>query len=318
MRNPSHPVHPELQSSVRWFPSFSFNRFLLGIIRRLNFSRLYKARSPEGITIENVWVPGPPGAPGIRVRKYEPAQRAPGSPALLWIHGGGYIIGMPEQSDTVCGRFAKELGILVIAVDYRLAPEHPFPAPLEDCYAALSWMHSQAGELKIDPDRLAIGGDSAGGGLAAALAQLTRDRKQIKPVFQLLLYPMLDDRTATRADHKGTGKYIWTPGSNVFGWTCYLAQPPGGPSAPKYAVPARTEDLTGLPPAWLGTGTLDLFYEEDVEYARRLQASGVPCELHEVPGAYHAFEVFAGDAAISRDFIARQVSALKRALTAAG
>jgi triacylglycerol lipase len=179
-------------------------------------------------------------------------------------------------------------------------------------------MHSHASELKIDPDRLAIGGDSAGGGLAAALAQLARDRKQINPVFQLLVYPMLDDRTTIRADHQGTGKYVWTPGSNLFGWTSYLAQTPGGPTAPKYAVPARMEDLTGLPPAWVGTGTLDLFYEEDVAYARRLQASGVPCELHEVPGAYHAFEIFAVDAAISRDFIARQLSALKRALTAAG
>jgi acetyl esterase/lipase len=312
MRNPSHPVHPELQSSVRWFPSFSFNRFSLSLIRRLSF--LIRTRSTEGVTIENVWIPGPPGAPNVRVRKYEPVQRAPGSAALLWIHGGGYVIGKPEQSDVVCGRFAKELGIQVIAVDYRLAPEHPFPAPLEDCYAALAWMHSHAGELKIDPDRLAIGGDSAGGGLAAALAQITRDRKRIQPVFQLLLYPMLDDRTTLRADHKGTGKYIWTPDSNVFGWTSYLAQPPGGPSAPKYAAPARTEDLTGLPPAWVGTGTLDLFYEEDVEYARRLQASGVACELDEVPGAYHAFEVFAGDATLSREFIARQVSALKRAL----
>lgn len=311
MRNPSHPVHPELQSSARWIPGLSFNRFLLPIIRRLI---LLRTHSPEGVTVENVWIPGPAGAPSVRVRKYEPAQRAPGSAALLWIHGGGYVIGRPEQSDEVCGRFARELGIQVIAVDYRLAPENPFPAPLEDCYAALAWMHSHAGELKIDPERLAIGGDSAGGGLAAALAQITRDRKRIKPVFQLLLYPMLDDRTTTRADHKGTGKYIWTPDSNVFGWTSYLAQTPGGPSAPKYAVPARMEDLTGLPPAWIGTGTLDLFHEENAEYARRLQASGVPCVLDEVPGAYHAFEAIAGDATISREFIARQVSALKRAL----
>lgn len=313
MQNPSNPVHPELRSSVRWALSIPFNRFVLPIIRSLSF--LIRPRRTEGVTSENVWIPGPPGAPDVRVRKYESPQRAPGSAALLWIHGGGYVIGKPEQSDAVCGRFAKELGILVIAVDYRLAPEHPFPAPLEDCYAALSWMHAHAGELRINPDRLVIGGDSAGGGLAAALAQLTRDRKQIKPAFQLLLYPMLDDRTTTRADHKGTGTYVWTPGSNVFGWTSYLAQTPGGPTAPTYAVPARTEDLTGLPPAWLGTGTLDLFYEENVEYARRLRASGVPCELHEVPGAYHAFEVFAGDAAISRDFISRQVSALKRALS---
>ncbi|MFL5352763.1 alpha/beta hydrolase [Archangium sp.] len=312
---PPSSLHPELQS-LRWIPSIPFNRFILPLMRGLQ--RLIPARAPEGITVENVWIPGPPGAPDVRVRKYEPPQRAPGSAALLWIHGGGYLIGRPEQSDTVCARFARELGILVVAVDYRLAPEHPFPAPLEDCYAALSWMHAQAGALKIDADRLAIGGDSAGGGLAAALAQLTRDRKQIKPVFQLLLYPMLDDRTATRADHKGTGRYIWTPGSNVLGWTSYLGQAPGAPTTPKHAVPARMEDLTGLPPAWVGVGTLDLFHEEDVAYARRLQASGVPCELHEVPGAFHAFELFAGDAAISRDFIARQVSALKRALAARG
>jgi acetyl esterase/lipase len=304
-------VHPELRPSVRWVPRFSINRLLLRLIRRLKPRRV---RLPEGVTVEDVRIPGPAGAPDLRVRKYETAWRAPGGAALLWIHGGGYILGQPEQSDAVCGRFAKELGILVIAVDYRLAPEHPFPAPLEDCYAALSWMHARAGELGISPDRLAIGGDSAGGGLAAALAQLTRDRKQIQPVFQLLLYPMLDDRTATRVDHKGTGKYLWTPSSNVFGWTSYLAQKPGGPAVPKYAAPARMEDLTGLPPAWVGVGTLDLFYEEDVAYARRLQASGVPCELDEVPGAFHAFEVIAGDAAISRSFIDRQVAVLKRAL----
>lgn len=312
---PPPSLHPELQS-LRWIPAFPFNRFTLSVMRGLQ--RLIPARAPKGITVENVWIPGPSGAPDVRVRKYEPPQRAPGSAALLWIHGGGYLIGRPEQSDTVCARFARELGILVVAVDYRLAPEHPFPAPLEDCYAALSWMHAHAGALRIDPDRLAIGGDSAGGGLAAALAQLTRDRKKIKPVFQVLLYPMLDDRTATRADHKGTGRYIWTPASNVLGWASYLGQSPGGPTAPAYAAPARMEDLTGLPPAWVGVGTLDLFHEEDVAYARRLQASGVPCELHEVPGAFHAFELFAGDAAISRDFIARQTSALKQALAARG
>ncbi len=308
-----NPVHAELRSSVRWVPRFSLNRLLLRILRRLG---IHRGRLPEGVTVENVRIPGLAGAPNLRVRKYEPVQRAPGSAALLWLHGGGYVLGRPEQSDAVCGRFAKELGILVVAVDYRLAPEHPFPAPLEDCYAALSWMHARADALGIRPDRLAIGGDSAGGGLAAALAQLTRDRKQIQPVFQLLLYPMLDDRTTVRADHKGPGKYLWTPGSNVFGWTSYLAQKPGGPTVPKYAAPARMEDLTGLPPAWVGVGTLDLFHEEDVAYARRLQASGVPCELDEVPGAFHVFEVIAGDAAISRSFIDRQVAALRRALAA--
>jgi len=211
-------------------------------------------------------------------------------------------------------RYASELGLLVVNVDYRLAPETPFPGPLEDCYAALRWTALHATELGIDPGRIAVAGDSAGGGLAAALVQLAHDRAEVTPAFQLLLYPMLDDRTTLRADHAGRGEYVWSPGSNRMGWTAYLGRAPQERHAPEYAAPARREDLRGLAPGWIGVGTLDLFFPEDREYARRLNAAGVPCELHEVPGGYHASERFAPDAAVSRAFIASGTAALKRGL----
>lgn len=190
----------------------------------------------------------------------------------------------------VCAHYARELGILVVGVDYRLAPEHPFPAALDDCYAALRWLHDRAEQLGVDPARIAVGGASAGGGLAAGLAQRAHDLAEVPVALQVLTYPMLDDRTVLRRDHAGRGRILWTPASNRYGWTSYLGHPPGAAEPPPYAVPARRADLAGLPPAWIGVGELDLFHDEDVEYARRLEAAGVPVTLHVEPGMYHAAE----------------------------
>ncbi len=235
-------------------------------------------------------------------------------PALLHLHGGGYVHGAAADRDAEHLALAAELGCVIASVDYRLAPESPHPGPVEDAYAALRWLHDEADLLGVDRTRIAVGGESAGGGLAAGLALLARDRGEVRLVFQHLVYPMLDDRTAVAADRSPVaGEFVWTPQQNRFGWTALLGREPGGPGVSPYAAPARAEDLSGLPPAFISVGALDLFLEEDMEYARRLVRAGVPCELHVFPGAYHGFDrVPAARAAmVARN---RSRAALRRAL----
>lgn len=250
----------------------------------------------------------------IRICIYQPKTASPQVPALLWMHGGGYIFGTPEQDDAYVVPFIQEIGILVVSVDYRLAPDHPFPAPLEDCYAALQWLAAESSKLGIDSGRITIGGNSAGAGLAAALAQLAYDRGEIQPIFQLLVYPMLDDRTAARKDIDPKANFVWNNTSNRFGWEAYLNQPCGAETVPAGSVPARRADLAGLPPTWIGIGKNDLFYDEATAYARRLTEAGIACNLVTVPGAFHAFEIFAPKMQAAKDFRQSQVQALKNAL----
>jgi acetyl esterase/lipase len=284
-------------------------------LMRLAMRLLPMPKLPAEILVENRHIPGPDGRRKIRLRLYRPRETPAPTPVLLWIHGGGYMIGRPEMDERVCGRYAQELGIAVVSVDYRLAPGQPFPAGLEDCYAALTWVHTQARELGIDGRRIAIGGASAGGGLAAALVQMTHDRGEITPVCQLLVYPMLDDRTTLGADPDQTDHLAWNRASNRFGWKSYL-----GPAeaTQAYAVPARRAALSGLPPAWIGVGTLDLFHNEDVAYAQALQASGVECETLIIPGAFHGFDVFTPDAPVVDAFRAAQIAALRRHMFPSG
>jgi acetyl esterase/lipase len=242
---------------------------------------------PADIAGASITVPATDGRPSVRVVTYEPRERRRPSGALLWIHGGGYVVGDPSMDDDWCARVAREHGALVVSVDYRLAPEHAFPAGLDDCHAALAWVVEKADELGVSRSRIAVGGESAGGGLAAALVQRAYD-DGLPVCFQLLTYPMLDDRTVTRAEARGDWALVWSPPSNRYGWTAYLGHAPGEPEHRPYAVPARRSDLTGLPPAWIGVGDVDLFYDEDVTYARRLRAAGVRCDLYEVPGMFHA------------------------------
>ncbi len=240
----------------------------------------------DGVDVRTEMVTGRHGGPDLEAVLYEPHGRRRPSAALLWIHGGGYIVGNPLQGNELCSRIAAELDVLVLSPDYRLAPENRFPAALDDCMSALRSLHARAGELGIDPARIAVGGDSAGGGLAAAVAQRAHD-EGVPVCFQLLEYPMLDDRTVLRADAEHLRTLAWTPPANRYGWTSYLGHEPRPAPPEPYAVPARREDLSGLPPAWIGVGTLDLFRTEDVEYARRLTEAGVPVTLHEEPGMYH-------------------------------
>jgi acetyl esterase/lipase len=249
------------------------------------------------------------GPVSVRVHRPEPA-RAP-LPALLWIHGGGYVIGNAAQEDGFCRQVATTLGVVVAAVDYRLAPEHPFPVPLDDCYDALRWLARQP---DIDAEHIAIGGASAGGGLAAGLALLARNRAEVRPVFQLLTYPMLDDRTCTRPSGNDRDLRLWNGNSNRFGWRSYLGAEPGADEVDELAAPARAAELAGLPAAWIGVGTLDLFADEDIEYARRLEAAGVSCDLDVVDGAFHGFDVVHARAGVSRWFRSRQLEVLGAAL----
>jgi len=225
---------------------------------------------------------------------------------VVYLHGGGYCIGSLTSHRAM-------LTHLAAAVDYRLAPEHPFPTPLVDCHDVLRWLHDHADRLGVDASRIAVGGASAGGGLAASLCQFARDRGGPAIAFQLLQYPMLDDRTALRRDAQAL---VWSNRSNEFGWSCYLGHPLADGEQRPHAVPARTEDLSALPPAWIGVGDIDLFHDEDVEYARRLTAAGVQCELHVVPGMYHAAEQFAPGAPSMQDFVGRMVDAVRAAVGA--
>lgn len=256
-----------------------------------------------------------PDTPEVSVRVFRPAGQSTPKPALLWIHGGGLITGDAGMDHAFCARACDELDAVVASVEYRLAPEHPFPTPLEDCYSALRWLAQQP---DVDPERIAIGGASAGGGLTAALALLARDREGVRPVFQLLVYPMLDDRTAQRTDIDERGFRLWNQRSNRIGWRSYLGSAYASPGVPATAAPARCTDLSGLPPAWLGVGDNDLFCDEDVEYARRLREAGVDCALTVVPGAYHAFDGIEQKAPVSRDFTQAQLTALGRALQCPG
>jgi acetyl esterase/lipase len=236
---------------------------------------------------------------GVVVRVHRP----PGAggralPCLYWIHGGGYVFGNYRRNGPLLDRWCELFDCVAVTVEYRLAPEHPYPAPLEDCYAGLAWVVEQAGELGVDDGAIGIGGPSAGGGLTAALALLARDRAALPPLaFQLLIYPMIDDRQRSRSS--GWDAPIWPARANELGWQAYLGDLHGG-AVPPYAAPARADELAGLPPALVMVGTADVFFDEDVEYARRLAHAGVPTELHVYPGAPHGFYSTFADTELGR------------------
>ena len=218
----------------------------------------------------------------VRVHRLRGSSETP--PALLWIHGGGYVTGSAAMNDRAVRRMAAHLGALAASVEYRLAPEHPYPAALDDCYAALQWLAARG---DIDRRRILVAGKSAGGGLAAALALRCVDAGLVDLAGQVLIYPMLDDRTVQQST--ATAARGWTPQDNSFGWRAYLGCEPGTNEVSAYAAPARRDDLSGLPPTWIGVGTADLFHDECVDYANRLRAAGVPTELEIVPGGFHGF-----------------------------
>lgn len=260
-------------------------------------------------------VPGRAGAPNVSVLIIDPTPDGRNRPATIYIHGGGYVLGTAATNLRLAQDIAQATSSLVISVDYTLAPEAKFPVSLEQNYATLAWLHNNADQFGVDPARIAVCGDSAGGGHAAMLAIAARDRREFGIAFQCLIYPMLDDRTGSvRRVPPYIGHFIWPEASNRFGWSSLLGVPAGSASVPPGSVPARLEDVGGLAPAFIGVGSIDLFCEEDIEYARRLVLSGVSTELFIVPGAYHGFDVVAPNAKLTVQFRDAWQSALRRGL----
>lgn len=309
-----HLVDPELLPMLDLFPAFQIVPETLAAVRAGVDQMSKAAPIPDApVDVAERRIAGPDGAPDIRLLIYTPRGAASRRAGFLHIHGGGYVMGTPEMSDARNRLMAADIGCVIVSVDYRLSPETPHPGPIEDCYSALKWLHANAASLDVDPARIAIGGESAGGGLAAALALLARDRGEVPVAFQLLIYPMLDDRTAAADPHPYTGEYVWTPPANLFGWAALLGHEPGIDGVSPYAAAARAESLAGLPPAYIGVGALDLFLDENLDYARRLARDGVPVEMHLYPGAFHGFNMMAG-ASVSRVFERDYREALRRAL----
>lgn len=308
-----HLVDPEILPVIEAVPLRGFTDDNLAEMRaqsEASFALFGEpALAPDVRTIA-----GPDG--DIELYLYDPTPGASGRPALLHIHGGGMIVGSARVMQFGPAGMAAALGIPVASVEYRLAPETPFPGPQEDCYAALNWIVANASSLGIDPDRIGVIGESAGGGLAAATALMARDRGGPALAAQFLVYPMLDHRTGSDAcpwGNPSTGEFVWTRDSNQFGWKALQGDYAADDERKGWFSPALAEDLSRLPPTWLGTGSLDLFFDEDLDYARRLVAAGVPVELHSYPGAIHAFNVVA-EAAISQAFNRDMMTAIARLL----
>ncbi|MFJ4820431.1 alpha/beta hydrolase [Streptomyces sp. NPDC088801] len=266
--------------------------------------------------VEDRQVPGPEGEPDISLLICRPASAGSAGPrpVIYHVHGGGMVIGNNRVGVDVPLAWAQALDAVVVSVEYRLAPEHPHPAPVEDVYAGLLWTADHAAEIGADPERIVIAGASAGGGLCAALALLTRDRKGPRPIGQVLMCPMLDDRNDTPSTHQMAGLGVWDRTANETGWSALLGSRRGGPDVPAYAAPARAEDLTGLPPAFLDVGSAETFRDEVVAYASRIWQAGGVAELHVWPGGFHGFDGFAPQAAVSQAARGAHVAWLRRLL----
>jgi acetyl esterase/lipase len=313
-----HLVDPELLRLLELFPTIELSAQMLPVIRSRVLPLPSDPQAAEEVTVVTRMIPGPPSAPDVSVSIYAPRTRSGTLPCIFYIHGGGFVAGSALALQPVHRLLALKANCVIVSVDYRLAPETRFPGAIEDCYAALGWVFSHSRELGIDTGRVGVMGASAGGGLAAALALLARDRGEYQLAFQHLNYPMLDDRTCVRHEsHPYAGQFIWTPHNNVFGWTSLLGVAPGSPGISPYAAAARADDLSGLPTTFISTGSLDLFVEEDIEYARRLIRHGVSVELHIYPGAFHAFDISA-DAQVATRARLDGLVALRRVLHPVG
>jgi acetyl esterase/lipase len=312
--DPMQLVAPELRAPLKGMPTFKLPKEIspaqLASFRKMPFSTLRRFPTPS---VAERMVLGRQGSPDVKVFviNAKPGERRP---AVLHTHGGGFLLGTAANDVPRLQLMAQALDCVIVTVEYRLAPETPFPGSLEDNYAALKWLHGQAESLGVDPARIALAGESAGGGHAAILAIAARDRGEVPVLFQSLVYPMLDDRTgSSRQPPAHIGTFIWTAELNRQGWKAFLGTEPGGSRVPAGAVPARLDNLAGLPPAWIGTGSIDLFVDEDIEYARRLVDAGVRTDLVVVAGAYHGFDGIVPNASVSKNFTLSRYNALARA-----
>lgn len=272
--------------------------------------------SMNGVSLRELAVPGSDGDPTVGIRFFTPDESSGRLPLLVWFHGGGFVVGSAAASDSYCVDVVRELGFAVANVEYRLAPETPFPGPLDDCYAALTYLHAHAAELGIDADRIAVGGQSAGGGLAAGTVLRARDEGRVPVAFQLLEIPELDDRLTTVSMTEFVDTPMWHRPNAILSWQYYLGDSYTGPEDPNvsiYAAPARANDLAGLPPAYVSTMELDPLRDEGIDYGLRLLQAGVSVELHSFPGTFHASRLFAS-AEVSRRGHAESLDALRRGL----
>ena len=315
----AHLLEPDLRDFFESMPPLTLTREALPAIREQREAMAMEQMPPlpPEVSVVEEYAHGLNGAPRVRMKVYRTPSDRTDRPVILHLHGGGYVLGSPDSMAPQCCAWAKGMDAVVVAPAYRLAPETAFPGNVEDAYAALAWIHDNASQLGVDTSRIAVAGESAGGGLAAGLSLLVRDRKEYAFCFQYLIFPMLDDRTTIRADLSSMfGEFVWTRGMNHFGWCSLLGKEPGGEDVSPYAAAARADDLSGLPPTFISTGAMDLFTEEDLDYARRLMAEGVPTELHVYPGAPHGFMWVPG-ARVTKQYARDAWDALARGIGAA-
>lgn len=316
--NSRHLLAPELALVLDQLPVIPINEQSLPMIRAARAQQaaalLPTLPVNSDIEVSEHFLPCANDSPDVRAILYRPVNAQGVLPVLLWMHGGGYVGGRAEWDVMLVNPMVSAVGCCVLSVDYRLAPETPFPGAVEDAYTALKWLHLNAPSLRIDTQRLAVGGLSAGAGLAASLGLLARDRGEVPVMFQLLLQPMLDDRQAAEAyGHPFAGEYIWRKEYNAFGWSALLGHAPGIDGVSPYASAARADTLAGSPSTFISVGALDLFVEENMEYARRLIREGVPTELHVYPGACHGFQVLAPTSSLAKANDRDLFAALRRA-----
>lgn len=314
----SYSIDPELSAILEYIPESDFSNPVAMRKNMRDMMNLFGSDADEsGINIINTAIPGPADAPQVPLRIYRPTKLTDVTAGLLYIHGGGFAVGDLDSEHSGVVSMCRELDIVIVSVDYRLAPENPYPAGLEDCYAALQWMHNEAAELGIDATRIGVRGGSAGGGLAAALALLTRDRQGPALCFQYLGIPELDDRLDTVSMQEFTDTPLWQRSNAILSWQYYLGDgyQPGANNVPYTAAPARAkvDELRSLPPAYVSTMEFDPLRDEGIEYALKLLQAGVTTELHSFPGTYHGSEMVS-EAAVTRRGNSEGLEALRRGL----
>ncbi|MER5371185.1 alpha/beta hydrolase [Streptomyces sp. NPDC002722] len=310
-------LDPELAAAVEMLPKIAFSNLAE---TRTTFESLMASAlaglDTSGVELSILSAPGYEDEdPDVAIRFFAPESAQGRIPVLMWVHGGGFATGTAQGADPICIAVVRALGIAVASVEYRLAPETPFPGPVDDCYAALKYLHSNAVDLAIDPDAIAVGGQSAGGGLAAGTVLMARDKGEVPVAFQLLDIPELDDRLETTSMKTFVDTPVWNRANAILSWRYYLGQSYLGPTdatVSPYAAPSRATDLSGLPRTYISTMELDPLRDEGIAYALALLHVGVSVELHSFPGTFHGSSLIA--AAVSQRQMTELIGALGRGL----